>query len=38
MKTTVELSEELLRSAKTHAANKKITLRALIERGLHLAI
>ena len=38
MKTTVELSEELMRAAKAHAARQKITLRALIERGVRLAI
>lgn len=38
MKITVELLEELVRSAKTHAANKKISLRTLIERVLQLAI
>ena len=38
MKTTVELSDDLLRSAKAHAAKQSITLQALIERGLRLAI
>ena len=38
MKTTVEISDELMRSAKAHAAKQQITLRALIERGVRLAI
>jgi hypothetical protein len=35
MKTTVEISDSLLRDARKMAAREGITLRALIERGLH---
>ena len=35
MKTTVEISDALLRDARKLAAREGITLRALIERGLH---
>ena len=38
LKTTVELSDELMRIAKAHAAKQKITFRALVERGVRLAI
>ena len=38
MKTTIEISDELARMAKAHAAKENITLRALIERGLRLAL
>ena len=38
MKTTIEISDELARMAKAHAARENITLRALIERGLRLAV
>ena len=38
LKTTIELSDELARMAKAHAARENITLRALIERGLRLAL
>ena len=38
MKTTIEISDELARLAKAHAARENITLRALIERGLRLAL
>ena len=38
MKTTIEISNELARKAKAHAARENITLRALIERGLRLAL
>ena len=34
MKTTIELSDELANVAKTYAAEHKITLRSLVERGL----
>ena len=34
MKTTIELSDELANAAKTYAAEHKITLRSLVERGL----
>ena len=38
MKTTIELSDELANAAKAHAARENITLRALIERGLHMVL
>ena len=38
MKTTVEISDELANMAKAHAARENVTLRALIERGLRLAL
>lgn len=38
LKTTIEISDELARIAKAHAARENITLRALIERGLRLAL
>jgi hypothetical protein len=34
MKTTVEISDDLLVEAKKHAAEHRTTIRALIERGL----
>ena len=34
MKTTIELSDELANAAKAHAAEHKVTLRSLVERGL----
>jgi len=34
MKTTIELSDELFKSAKAHARQHHSTLRALIEEGL----
>ena len=38
MKTTIEISDNLARLAKAHAARENITLRALVERGLRLAL
>jgi hypothetical protein len=38
MKTTIEISDALLREARKVAAQEGITLRALVERGLHRVI
>ena len=38
LKTTVEISDELADKAKAHAAGQNLTLRALMERGLRLAM
>jgi hypothetical protein len=38
MKTTVEISEPLLREARKLAAREGVTLRALVERGLHRVV
>jgi hypothetical protein len=38
MKTTVEISDSLLREARNLAAREGLTLRALIERGLHRVV
>lgn len=35
MKTTVEISDALLRDARKFAASEGVTLKTLIERGLH---
>ena len=38
MKTTIDLSDDLARSAKAYAASENTTLRSLIEFGLRLAM
>jgi hypothetical protein len=38
MKTTVELSDSLLRQAKRLALKERTTVKALIERGLRLVV
>jgi hypothetical protein len=38
MKTTIEISEPLLREARRVAARQGLTLRALVERGLRLVV
>lgn len=38
MKTTLEISDPLLREARKTAAREGITLRALVEHGLRLAV
>ena len=38
MKTTIEISDALLREARKLAAKEGVTLRALVERGLHRVI
>jgi len=38
MKTTIEISDTLLREARELAAREGVTLRALVERGLHRVV
>jgi len=38
MKTTVEISDSLLRAARKLAVREGVTLRTLVERGLHRVI
>ena len=38
MKTTIEISDELGKEAKAHAARENITLRELFERGVRMVI
>ena len=38
MKTTVEISDPLLREARKLAAREGVTLKALVERGLHRVV
>ena len=38
MKTTIEISDPLLREARKLAAREGVTLRTLVERGLHRVV
>jgi hypothetical protein len=38
MKTTIEISDSLLREVRKLAAREGVTLRALVERGLHRVV
>lgn len=38
LKTTIEIADDLAAMAKAHAAKEHTTLRALVERGLRMAI
>jgi hypothetical protein len=38
MKTTIEISDPLLREARKLAQREGVTLRALVERGLHRVV
>jgi len=38
MKTTIEISDALLREVRELAAREGVTLRALVERGLHQVV
>lgn len=38
MKTTIEISDSLLREARKLAVREGVTLRALVERGLHRVV
>ena len=38
LKTTIEIADDLARTAKAYAARENITLRSLIERGLRLVL
>ena len=38
LKTTIEIADDLARKAKAHVVRENTTLRALVERGLRLAM
>ena len=38
MKTTIEITDQLLRTAKKYAAERGVSLRAVIESGLRLVV
>jgi hypothetical protein len=38
IKTTIEISDQLLREARDLAVRERVTLRSLVERGLHQVV
>jgi hypothetical protein len=38
MKTTIDISDSLMRRCKTAAAARRVTMRSLIEEGLHAVL